>query len=372
VRPTQQGAVYLWTIGVFSLTLLALGEDLVFLLGALALGCAAAAWVLARRNLRGVEVGRRVPRRMRAGSPATWTWTLRHAGRVTRMGLEVRDRASRGRRPLTLVVEVPSLAPGSEAAVPSRVALLPRGTHDLGRAVLTVESRWPLGLFRAAAEVRVAGQVLVRPLEGRATPALRKRLTGNRVPETRRRRLHRGEDQIYGVREFREGDDPRRIHWRSTARRGALVVSEWRAEEGREAVLLLGRSPGAGRPGAESAAFERAVSTAATVWRALAEARMEGRLLLGGRLEARLLTGGRGLEAGLDALARVRGQGRRRPRRALAALADRSGARTVVYVSCGDEPGVEAALAAAAGRGGRSLLLRSDRASLRRWVRGLP
>jgi hypothetical protein len=31
---------------------------------------------------------------------------------------------------------------------------------------------------------------------------------------------------LAGIREWRTGDDPRRVHWRSTARRGRLVVAE--------------------------------------------------------------------------------------------------------------------------------------------------
>lgn len=31
---------------------------------------------------------------------------------------------------------------------------------------------------------------------------------------------------LAGIREWRTGDDPRRVHWRSTARRGRLIVAE--------------------------------------------------------------------------------------------------------------------------------------------------
>jgi uncharacterized protein (DUF58 family) len=174
---------------------------------------------------------------------------------------------------------------------------------------------------------------------------------------------------IYGVREFRQGDDPRRIHWRSTARRGALVLSEWRAEQGRHVVVVLGRGVGAG-PQA-TAHFERAVSATAALWRLCGRERMRTQLLLGGRKDPGLDDTGRGLERGLDALAVVAAQGRRKPRRALRRLADTTGPRTVLYVAAGPEPGIETELAAAAGRGGDWLVLRAHDASLERWVRGL-
>ena len=183
------------------------------------------------------------------------------------------------------------------------------------------------------------------------------------------RKLWRGDDVIYGVREFREGDDPRRIHWRSTARRGALIVSEWRAEQGRQAVLVLGRGVAAGAPAA--ADFERAVSAAATTWRLLARENLRTSLVLGGRSDIRMEESGRGLEAGLDKLAVVRPQGPRRPRKTLRRLAEQPSPRTVIYVAAGAERGIEREVAAAAGRGGSWIVLRAGDASLARWIQGL-
>src|SRR5262249_54217276 len=34
-------------------------------------------------------------------------------------------------------------------------------------------------------------------------------------------------DDFHGLREFRSGDNPRAIHWRSTARRGELILREF-------------------------------------------------------------------------------------------------------------------------------------------------
>lgn len=37
-------------------------------------------------------------------------------------------------------------------------------------------------------------------------------------------------DQVAGLREYRAGDDARRVHWRGSARRGALVVHDLDAD----------------------------------------------------------------------------------------------------------------------------------------------
>ena len=75
-QPTQQGVVYLWTIAIFAGVLWWQGENLVFLLGTLALGSGAVAWFLSRRNLRGLQVDREVPFRTQAGLPTPITWPI--------------------------------------------------------------------------------------------------------------------------------------------------------------------------------------------------------------------------------------------------------------------------------------------------------
>jgi len=369
VRPTQQGTVYLWTIAVFSVTLLLLGENLVFLLGSLALGCAAVAWFLAGRNLRSVACRRATPRRTAVGAPTALTWEVTNARGTAAVGIEIEDRPARASKPVCLQVEFPSVPGHGTQAVTHSVGFGRRGVVDLSRGEATVASTFPLGLFRASCRVAVSGRLVVRPREGRPTPRLRRLVRGREPAEARQRRLWRGDDVIYGVREYREGDDPRRIHWRSTARKGALVVSEWRAEQGCEAVVVLGRGVGAGP--ASGADFERAVSTAATVWRLCAQEQVRADLFLGVRKRARLEDDGRGLDAGFELLTRVRAQGGRRPRRALARLAEQTGARTVVYVAAGPERGLERDLAAAAGRGGSWTILRAYDATLESWVLGL-
>ncbi|MCO5168973.1 MAG: DUF58 domain-containing protein [Planctomycetes bacterium] len=67
-------------------------------------------------------------------------------------------------------------------------------------------------------------------------------------------------DVVRGLRELRPGDDVRTIHWRSSARRGALLVKEFERTAPREARLLV-RLPAA----AAEDAVEGAVTVAASV-----------------------------------------------------------------------------------------------------------
>lgn len=82
----------------------------------------------------------------------------------------------------------------------------------------------------------------------------------------------RGEDEgFHGTREYRVGDDLRRIHWRSSARLGSLVVVE--REQGAQGSLWIALDTRAGseRGTARKPSFERLVKWAVTLMDAALE-----------------------------------------------------------------------------------------------------
>lgn len=87
-----------------------------------------------------------------------------------------------------------------------------------------VESAAPLGLFRRCRELELAQSVLVYPeyYELKNFPLRRP----ENVTFTAEARVGPGTD-IYGTREYREGDSLRHIHWPSSARAQKLIVKEF-------------------------------------------------------------------------------------------------------------------------------------------------
>lgn len=87
-----------------------------------------------------------------------------------------------------------------------------------------VESAAPLGLFRQRRELELAQAVLVYPeyYELKNFPLRRP----ENVTFTAEARVGPGTD-IYGTREYRQGDSLRHIHWPSSARAQKLIVKEF-------------------------------------------------------------------------------------------------------------------------------------------------
>lgn len=86
-----------------------------------------------------------------------------------------------------------------------------------------VSSTFPLGLFRAWCWVHMNATVLVWPqpvAQADRPPAQDSETANGQTNE------HAGDD-LSGVREYRQGDSPRRIDWKALARYGDLLVREY-------------------------------------------------------------------------------------------------------------------------------------------------
>jgi uncharacterized protein (DUF58 family) len=379
-RPRRPGAALLsatpegkaWMFFLWTLVLAALFVEnpAVRLLVSCVFATVAASAPVVRANVARVFLEREVERRARAGSPTTVLWRLENPTRRAALGLVVRDRFGVGSSPAAADLVFDAVPPGASAVAVTTVVVDRRGWLRYRPAL--VSSRFPLGLFSVTYETAAPAETLVHPREGRVSAALLARLRGATPAAGRAVARRTGIDHFHGLREWREGDDPRRIHWRTTARRGQRTFMEWRDEETRRVTVVLGASPGRG-PEADRR-FERAVSVVATVARACVRARLPVRVVLGAPGEP---AGGAGLgdarrhEAVLDALSLVRSDDERRPE---AALDDEETARgtTLVWVSAREEPRTEERLDRLAARGVRVVRLRAADPALSRSVRGLP
>lgn len=137
-----------------------------------------------------------------------------------------------------------------------------RGRHPLGP--MQVRLREPFGMVELREELPGAAHLLVTP---RITPLTEIRLGGGwfATGDDHPRSFTVGRVADVVVREYRRGDDLRRVHWRSTARMGELMVrNEEQLWQARATVILDNRATAHRGTGAGSS-LEGAVSAAASV-----------------------------------------------------------------------------------------------------------
>jgi uncharacterized protein (DUF58 family) len=118
-----------------------------------------------------------------------------------------------------------------------RLPALPRGLYAVRRA--RVASSYPLGVFARRREVEAPAECIVYP----APVALATVRSGAEALSqlASANSAQRGDLQPSGLREFKSGDEGRAVHWRASARLGALVVKEWESGSGNGLEISLDR-----------------------------------------------------------------------------------------------------------------------------------
>lgn len=204
---------------------------------------------------------------------ARYAVTLDMADRRVKVGeralgrLEVRNVARR--RSLPSRIELPVGAVVAELAVP---ALAPGAEHDdlfaiptTRRAVIVVGPVRsvrgdPFGLVRRSVRWTRPAEVFVHPLVvslAGASAGLLRDLEGQAT-----RDLSDSDLSFHALRDYVAGDDRRYIHWRTTARRGSLMVKQFEDTRRTTTALALATDP---RDYADDDELELAVSVIASV-----------------------------------------------------------------------------------------------------------
>ena len=255
VRPTARG----WQAILFGVLSLAagwlVGTTQLYQLAYALLGLLVAALVLGWFFSRGLGYERRLP----SGERFV-------AGRSSRVGLAVHN-ASQGRSPGVELVDhlskrrllrAPPVGGLKTRTLQEPVFFERRGLYQLGPAEIRTTD--PLGLLRFIRRFATREEVTVYPEVYELGGSLLRGLGG---ASGARGSFGRRGDEFSGLREYRQGDDRRHIHWKSVARTGELVVKEYAQDAPRRHVVILDlHRPDIGVSGVE---IEDAISAAGSV-----------------------------------------------------------------------------------------------------------
>lgn len=185
---------------------------------------------------------------------------LEHEGRVRPVAIDLVDRLGGLGE-----FEVGLSGNGGDLSGRYVIPSLPRGRYAFESAVAVLED--PFGLERTEVALETPGALLVYPrlaeLDGLFSEA------GAHAQDGRRLLLRRPSGfDLHSVREYEQGESLRKVHWRSTARRGQLMVKELEDAPRDEVAVLLDASAGAvvGEP--PDSSFDMQVRAAGSILRA--------------------------------------------------------------------------------------------------------
>jgi uncharacterized protein (DUF58 family) len=139
-----------------------------------------------------------------------------------------------------------------------------RGRYEFGPVRLS--TRFPLGLVRRTIVLDQPSTLIVYPRIGWLTPGWTRRY-GEAAHGSRRVTHRQGlmEGDYHGLRDYRSGDSRRWIHWRTSARRGELMVKQFEQQRNQDLCLLVDLWQPANASPQDLNSVERAVSFAATI-----------------------------------------------------------------------------------------------------------
>ncbi len=292
IRFTLGGLIF--TLGTFAVGFAAMntGNNLLYLLLGSMLGFIAVSGWMSEQAIRRLSIERVVPRAVTVGQELRITYRVSNGlSKIPAVAVEIREYGLPG---TAFVAHVPI---GGRSLARSQNAFVRRGIYPLG--TVTLSTAFPFGLFQKERDLALPGEIIVWPRADRRVPmpvagSGRRAVAGSPVPGAAG---HRGEYR--SLRSYRVGDDPRDIHWRSSARLQDPVIREYDRDgaETRWICLDLRGDP-------ERDAGEVAIEVAASL---AADAAAESRpfALIAG---AHVVPPGEGagqLELVLDALARA-------------------------------------------------------------------
>lgn len=201
-------------------------------------------YAAARLSPRGLRWRRSVSDRVFEGDAFAVRIELENKSRLPRFLLDIRD-------PLPEFLEssdgaefmVPALWPNETVTVAYEARARKRGVYDLGNLEVSVSD--PFGMYPRFVPVQLPGEAVIYPRPvplggevGQVGVESRGLSTGERA-----RASESGLD-FYGVRDYRPGDELRRIHWPATAHHGKLTVIEFDRGTSEDVAVVLDTKSG--------------------------------------------------------------------------------------------------------------------------------
>jgi uncharacterized protein (DUF58 family) len=269
------GLTYIGMMAFMGLAAINSQANLLFGVFGLMIGVLLVSGSVSRLVLRGLRITRTLPETASVGQPTTILYRFTNTKKIwpslsVSLG-ELDGTEAFTAQPYCYMLHA---APGMTASVPIEMIPKRRGLHVLER--YQISTSFPFGFIKRAAIGREKDTLLVFPAMAEVEPKLLSLLRSGDKSGAMIRPRAGGQDEFFGLTEFRPGSNPRRIYWKRSARTGVLVSKEMTQVAPPRLMLLMDTYiPKASRQA--HADVERAIAMAAS----LASHALEQGLLVG-------------------------------------------------------------------------------------------
>ncbi len=259
------GLVYCSMMMFMGLAAMNSQASLLFGVFGLMIGILLVSGVISRVVLRRLELHRVLPELAVVGQPTTVSYEFYNGKRfwpsLSVCLAELDGAEAFTRQPQSYMLHA---AAHNVATVPIQVNPKRRGLHEMHR--YQVSTSFPFGFIKRAIERRQKDNVLVYPALGKVDAKLMQLCRSADTTGAHMRPRRGGQDEFYGVKEHRSGENPRWIYWRRSARTGVLVAKEMTQVSPPKLLLLVDTYVDPAKRTLQTHAdIERAIAMAASV-----------------------------------------------------------------------------------------------------------
>lgn len=261
----KPGAMYLLVMTVLLIGSLIGHSNMLMLVFAMMVGPFVMNGWITFSMLKRTVLTRRIPSSAIAGEPFTVEICLENRKRLLASSVMMAtDQVENEVEMLEGHVLFPRVPARSSRMEGYRICLMRRGLYRFGP--LHLATRFPLGIVERRLIFPEYAELLVYPRIGQLTEAW-KRGRSMSAEIVDRRSPVRGSfhDEFHGMREYRPGDNPRSIHWRTSVRRNELTVREYQENRSQDLLLLIDLWSPEDASAPEQERVEWALSFAATL-----------------------------------------------------------------------------------------------------------
>jgi len=213
ILPTGYGLLYGLTVGVMMVASANYNNNMGFVLAFALAALGMIAIIHTYRNMAGLSLGPGRAGAVFCGETARFNVVVDNHSSQTRYSVYVQT--ADGRSTIT------DVAAGSSTTVQLAQPAARRGVLRLG--TITIQTCYPLGLFRAWSHVQLDMQALVypRPAAGSRPPPLKGARQGRRPGRGA------GTEDFVGLRAYAAGDSLRHVHWKAVAREQEMMTKQF-------------------------------------------------------------------------------------------------------------------------------------------------